>query len=605
MRRALLIVVVALAGFPAAAQASGLVCAGPTNLKFQRKPGAAAGTLSWKAPRGAPKGVRYRVYRDRDVIGQTTKLHMKVRVSVDVRYRFAVRRISRRGRVLPCAAGVRRLVSYIPPSRPKNLAVTGADGAAATLHWSPSRGGDARVRAYRVLRGDVTYKQVAGRTIDVPMSNDRSYEFAVKAVDEHGKVSAASRAVTIDSGHRSPPAPADVAASDVTESELTLSWSPVQTARGAVAGYRVLRDGKVLRQVKATSTRVTGLAAGSAHAFTVAAVDSAGWISPPSAAAYVNTSPPTPSTGSVHAFLLASTGRSFADFRDHYRQIGVVYPTYYDCSADGTVSGRDDPQITSWAQARAVKVLPRVNCQREALVAQIMNDPALREQWLAAMVDLVDQHGYDGLNLDFEKGRAADRDGYTSFIGELASRLHARGKLLSVAVSAKTADVPNHPRSTFFDYAALAQRADWVFVMAWGIHWQTSTPGALDDIRWLQNVVSYVGGLPNSSRFVLGTALYGLDWANGGGSSNPAVPYEYSDMQSLIARLGVTPRRDAATDNWTFSYRDGGQDHEVWYLDSSTTQARVALARGNGLGVGFWRLGNEDQAMWSNPALGG
>jgi spore germination protein YaaH len=598
MRRALLLVLVALAAFPAAAEASGLVCAGPTHLRF-------VGTLSWKAPRGAPKGARYRVYRDHDVIGQTTKRHMKVRVSVDVLYRFAVRRVSRKGKVLPCAAGVRRLVSYVPPSQPKDLAVTGADGAAATLRWSPSRGGDAHVRAYRVLRDGVTYKQIATRTIDVPMSNDRTYKFSVQAVDEHGKLSSASKAVTIDSGHKPPPVPTGVTAADVTESELTLSWAPVQPARGTLAGYRVFRDDKVLRQVKTNSTRVTGLAAGSSHAFSVAAVDSAGWMSPPSAAAYVNTTPPVASTGSVQAFLLASTGRSFADFRDHYRQVGVVYPTYYDCSAEATVTGKDDPQITSWAQARGVKVLPRFNCQRETVVAQIMNDPALREQWLSALVDNVEQHGYDGLNIDFEKGRAADRDAYSSFVAELASRLHARGKLLSVAVSAKTADVPNHPRSTFFDYAALGRSADWVFVMAWGIHWQTSAPGALDDIRWLRNVVSYIASVPNSGRFVLGTALYGMDWANGGGASNPAVPYEYTDMQALIARLGVTPRRDAVTDNWTFSYRDGTGDHDVWYLDSSTTAARVQLARDNGLGVGFWRLGNEDQEMWRNPAFGG
>jgi spore germination protein YaaH len=605
MRRALLIALLVLAALPAAAQASGMVCAGPTQLRFDRKPGKTVGTLSWTAPRGAPKGVRYRVYRDRDVIGQTTKRRMKVRVSIDRRYRFAVRRVSRRGKVLPCAAGVRRLVAYIPPSEPKDLAVTGAQGALATLRWSPSRGGDGHVSAYRVLRGDVTYKQIAATRIDVPMSNDRSYSFSVQAVDEHGKVSSASRSVTIETGHAPPPTPAGVTATDVTESELTLSWAPVQPARGALAGYRVFRDGKVLRQVKTTSTRVTGLAAGSPHDFSVAAVDSAGWISASSTPARVSTTPPVPSTGAVHAFLLASTGRSFADFRDHYRQIGVVYPTYYDCSADGALTGRDDPQITSWAQARAVKVLPRFNCQREALVAQIMNDPALRERWLSALVDTVEQHGYDGLNLDFEKGRPGDRNAYTSFVTELAARLHARGKLLSIAVSAKAADVPNHPRSTFFDYAALGQQADWVFVMAWGIHWQTSAPGALDDIRWLRSVASYIDSVPNHDRFVLGTALYGLDWANGGGTSNPAVPYEFSDMQSLIARLGVTPRRDADTDEWTFSYRDGGSDHEVWYVDGATTGNRVQLARDHGLGVGFWRLGSEDQSIWRNPLIGG
>ena len=57
------------------------------------------------------------------------------------------------------------------------------------------------------------------------------------------------------------------------------------------------------------------------------------------APAAINTAPPVPSRGRSHAFLLASTDRSFADFRAHYEQIGVVYPTYFDCSAAGDLTG--------------------------------------------------------------------------------------------------------------------------------------------------------------------------------------------------------------------------------------------------------------------------
>jgi spore germination protein YaaH len=438
----------------------------------------------------------------------------------------------------------------------------------------------------------------------VPISNDRTYRFSVQAVDAHGRLSRQSKPVTISSGHAVPPAPATVLASDVSDSELTLSWSPSTPARGSVTGYRVYRDGKVLRQVKGLSTRVTGLAAASSHEFTVAAVDSAGWLSAQSAPASVSTAPPVPSTGSAQAFLLASTGRSFADFRAHYRQIGVVYPTYFDCSAAGDITGHDDQLVTHWAQQRAVKVLPRFNCQRQDVVAKILNDATLRERWLSGMVDSVAANGYDGVQLDLEKGAAVDRGAMTSFVTELASRLHARGKLLSVAVSAKTADVPNHPRSTVFDYAALAQQADWVFVMAWGIHWTTSAPGAQDDMNWLRSVVSYIDTMPVHGRFVLGSQLYGMDWPAGGGSAHPATPYEYGDIQALIARVGATPRRDGPTDNWTFSYQDGaGVSHEAWFTDAATTHDRLQMARDHGFGVGFWRLGNEDQRTWDDPLL--
>ena len=609
MRRVLLTALaalVALTALPAIAEAArGRVCKGPTALKFKRKPGATSGRLSWRPPNRVRRGTRYRVYRSGAVIGQTKRSWMRVRVSVGLKYRFVVRLVSRRGRPLPCRAGVRKLVAYVNPTAPRNLAVTGVDGPAAHLEWMKARGGDARVVAYRVFRSGVTFKQVRATSADVPISNSRSYRFAVAAVDARGKVSKPTRTIKVDTDHKPPPAPATVIASAVTDSELTLSWAPSKPARGRVVGYRIYRDGKVLRQVKGLSTRVTNLAAGTPHVFTVAAVDGSGWLSEQSRPARISTKPPVPTTGNAHAFLLATHGVSWNDFRAHYDQIGVVYPTYFDCAPDGKIEGADQPLVTRWAQQRRVKVLARFNCQRQTLVNNTLTDPALREYWLDQIVGKVMAHGYDGAQYDFEKGNPENRGAYTSFVAELASRLHARGKKLSVAVSAKTADIPNHPRSTVYDYQALAQHADWIFVMAWGIKWQTSGPGAPDDIRWFRNVVNYTATMPDHGRFVIGTQLYGLDWASGGGTANPAKPYEYADMRARIARIGAHPRHDATTDSWTYSYSENGVPHEVWYTDAGTTHNRMQLARANGFGIGFWRLGNEDQRIWSDPLVRG
>jgi spore germination protein YaaH len=41
----------------------------------------------------------------------------------------------------------------------------------------------------------------------------------------------------------------------------------------------------------------------------------------------------------------------------------------------------------------------------------------------------------------------------------------------------------------------------------------------------------------------------------------------------------------------------------VWFADAQTMGRRLQLARAAGIGIGFWRLGNEDQRMWSDPLL--
>ena len=162
------------------------------------------------------------------------------------------------------------------------------------------------------------------------------------------------------------------------------------------------------------------------------------------------------------------------------------------------------------------------------------------------MTSLIDQYGWDGVNIDFEAGYASDRAAMTAFMADLSDRVHARGKLLSQAVSAKTEDVANHPRSTIFDYAELQKYVDYVFVMAWGVHWATSSPGPQDDYDWVRRVGDYVASMPNKHKFVMGTMLYAFDWPNGGGSGNPATALHYGEVVDLIAahRRHAGVRRD-------------------------------------------------------------
>lgn len=313
--------------------------------------------------------------------------------------------------------------------------------------------------------------------------------------------------------------------------------------------------------------------------------------------------PPAPTSGSVHAFLLTSAGSSFEDFKVNYRRIGTIYPTYFACDrSNGRIIGGDDPEITSFARERHVKVLARFDCQDTATLHRILTDPALRESTISELADIVASHGYDGINLDFEAGLATDRDAYTSFVTDLAARLHALGRQLSIDVSAKRMDNDvNHPRSALYDYPALAKAADYVFVMAWGRHWQNSAPGPIADWPWFTSVVDYVASQPNPQRFVIGAPLYGFDWRSAGGPGTPGMANEYADLAARAQRVGATPQYDPAARESHFTYTaPGGVPHDVWYLSAQAALERLNLARSRGFGVGVWRLGREDQTLWQS-----
>jgi spore germination protein YaaH len=590
----------------AATKKKASVCktASPAKVTFTRARGQSYGWLRWTKPKQKLHGkVRYRVTVNGKRRTATTARRLKVRVKPAQKLSFKVATT----RAPKCARALKTTATFYAPTTPQNVGAAQLSETAVRLSWLAARKGDGKLAGYRITRNGATYRQVAATTADVAVAAGVQSTLTVAAVDTQGHVSAASAPVTVGLATRAPGAPAGLVATTVSDSSIGLSWSAGAPGTGRVVGYRVYRNGTLLGQVAGTTYVAGNLAPNQAYTFTVQAVDSRSLVSDPSAPAAARTAAPVPTTGSAHAYLLATTDQSFRDFQAHYRNIGVVHPTYFECNrATSAIQGADDPLVTQWAQARKVKVLARYDCQDGTAIDRILNDPATRAATLDGLTGLVARYGYDGISIDFEAGAASNRAALTSFMTELGRRLHAAGRLLSMAVSPKASDSPTHPRGGIFDYAALVPNVDWMFVMNWGIHWMTSAPGPMADLTWATPNANYVASMPQKKKWILGAPMYGFDWPGDGGSDEPATPLEYTDVQALIARVGATPRFDTTSGEWTFTYHSNadGKTHTVWYVDSRAIAPKFALARDRGLGgVGVWHLGSEDPSIWDQAAV--
>src|ERR687886_1985064 len=152
----------------------------------------------------------------------------------------------------------------------------------------------------------------------------------------------------------------------------------------------------------------------------------------------------------------------------------------------------------------------------------------------------------------------------------------------------------------------MCRRRPGTFPITRGRRSSTTPPGPQSTRQWLTAIANYVATMPNKSRFVLGTSLYGMNWPSGGGPAHPATALEYADVQALAARVGATPVRDPASGELSFSYTDAdGRPHDVWYRDAQTVAFGFQLAHQYGLGISLWRVGREDAAIWQDPALAG
>jgi spore germination protein YaaH len=292
------------------------------------------------------------------------------------------------------------------------------------------------------------------------------------------------------------------------------------------------------------------------------------------------------------------------------REVNEASPWMYGLSSDGQItldSGINKTALTkSLNQLRAeglplVPTLANVDAQGNWTyppVARILHDPAAMARHVAAIVALVDSRHYAGIDIDYEELRAGDRHDFTTFVTQLAGALHAAGKLLSVAVFAKTTDAGYAPRNVAQDYAAIGKVADQVRLMGYDYHWSTSPPGPIAPISWLSSVLGYAKTQIPAAKIILGVPEYGYDWSRGHGTG-----ITWQQALRLSRQPGVRLRYSTASQAPWFSYTTAtGRQHTVWFENAASSRAKFRLAHAAGIGgVYIWLYGSADPGMW--PAL--
>jgi spore germination protein len=325
-------------------------------------------------------------------------------------------------------------------------------------------------------------------------------------------------------------------------------------------------------------------------------------------------SPAAPGRATVASLPYWSIGNGTGVVLAHRQAFTEASPWMYGLTASGQINVQYSPgqaaavtadiQRLRDAGLRIVPTVANITNGNWAYppVARLLHNPALLRQHIAALVALATRHGYAGIDIDYEDLHAADRQAFTTFITQLAAALHAHGKILSVAVFAKTTNAGYAPRNVAQDYAALGRAADQVRVMAYDYHWASSGPGPIAPAGWVRGVLGYARSQIPASKIILGIPLYGYDWTGNHG----AVVTQQQALR-LAAQHAVAVRYDRASQSPWFAYTaPGGSRHQVWFEDPASTSAKLALARAAGVGGVFcWMYGDEAPGTWPALSQGG
>jgi spore germination protein YaaH len=395
-----------------------------------------------------------------------------------------------------------------------------------------------------------------------------------------------------------------------------VTWStPVQsTSRvdyGTTAAYGAHAGGDT--PVLQHSVTLTGLSAGTWH-YQVSSTDSDGNVvdSPDAtftvAAVSMGAPPSNPNAHKVCGWVMASgyvtpdQDPSYLGFAAAAGDLDAVHPAWWHVTSPTTFAtiygeGADIVLSRTTHAGQSVKLIPMVAAvdgSAPSQIHQMMSDPTLRAQHVAALVQLATANGYDGLDLDYEHLADSDRAIFSQFVVAAAQAMHAAGKTLSFAVGAVSS------ATSVWDYAVLAQNVDQIHVMGYDYHFLGSHLGPVAPLGWLQQVTAYIGTVGHTDKFILGLPNYGLagsgsvsDWF---GTSADAAALAGANYATTTTHMNSCPFGSQAPGRAPNANTSKGL---LFFDDLASFEEKVTLAQSASLGgITEWTMGGEPSGFF-------
>ena len=277
--------------------------------------------------------------------------------------------------------------------------------------------------------------------------------------------------------------------------------------------------------------------------------------------------------------------------------IHEVTPFWYNPNLDGTLllrlGAEDEEKLTEWREAGLIIMPTIVSFEGSGMI----ETPELRQTHIDEIVDRVERMDYDGIDIDYEGFALDTRDAYSTFIEDLAAELHERGKLISIAVHAKTADVSQWDAATAQDWERLTAAVDIFRIMTYDYHNRNSDAGPIAPLEWVLDVIEYASSVTGLGKVRLGLHFYGYSWQRG-----TTAVITWKTVSRWITSFDLEFERDPADMEAFLTLSLRGLPRQTAYvadsvgLDYKLTHVLTEYPELSGIAI--WGIGGEDPANW-------
>jgi len=355
-----------------------------------------------------------------------------------------------------------------------------------------------------------------------------------------------------------------------------------------------------------------------------------------------------------------------ADVIPNIKKLTTVEPFGFTVKNDGSLydalkvaSSTQWQSLISVARAKKVKVIPTIMWSDGNAIDTILRSKSARTAHIKAIVEMVKNGGYDGVDIDYEGKLASTRPYFSTFLKELYTAIGKKWVYCTIEARTPPADAFDKiPVDLEYanDYIAINKYCDRVNIMTYDqgtIDLRLNTAAdvtpyiPIADPKWVEKVITLASKNIAKKKIRIGVATYGYEYivtplAEHGFKYDLQWAFNQKYALDLAQQLSLTPHRNNANEisfsylptsteqiktatavatanqnivpitslaNAPISFSDGTSSprtdvqpiHLMWWSDAQAIQDKITLARKLGVGgIAIFKLdGGEDPKMWS------
>ena len=287
--------------------------------------------------------------------------------------------------------------------------------------------------------------------------------------------------------------------------------------------------------------------------------------------------------------------------------VNVVSPAFFHLNSKGQLTeniGQAGKEYIQWAHNNGYKVWPMVQNAGNGMLtvtSEIMNDYNKRQQLIEDIVEACVEYKLDGINLDFENMKQADKDMYSRFVIELTPRLKDIGVVISVDV---TAPDGSETWSLCFDRHVIGDVADYIVFMAYDEYGTSSNKsGTTAGYDWVELSLNKFLKTEEieSQKIILAIPLYTRLWTEDSSGNIVKSPSAVSIKNiEKVLPSNVEKKWDEDLKQYYVEYQEDSYIKKMWIEDENSLKEKISLISKNNLGgVASWEKGMETENFWT------